>query len=356
MKKFLLFFCALIVTQMAYAWYVVGSTSTFGSWTPANAPVMTETETESGVFVLSDVTIDKGAEFKFIKTQAWGNELAYNGTIFANEDKAVTSGIHNTKWGGEPVTGNIVLNTKTNTMQVVVEGAEEIEEVDYFVYFDNSKSNWSKVYVYTYGGYDMGAWPGLQVTETNSEGYYKVKISSKVDPSGCGLVFNNGEGSQTADLTWVNDGIYDVNGAIEYKSVKIYVEQTGVLETNAYLYYWGSVKNVPTWPGVEMTETEDIEDKTYWVATIEANGSFNIILNNGNGQKTANIEGLSNEEDYYKYSVKNDWNYDVTTGIEEVGVDAGEAVYYNLQGVKVANPENGIFIKKQGNKTTKVVL
>ena len=45
-----------------------------------------------------------------------------------------------------------------------------------------------------------------------------------------------------------------------------------------------------------------------------------------------------------------------TTAIEEVGVDAGEAVYYNLQGVKVANPENGIFIKKQGNKTTKVVL
>ena len=47
---------------------------------------------------------------------------------------------------------------------------------------------------------------------------------------------------------------------------------------------------------------------------------------------------------------------DVVTAIEEVGVDAGAAVYYNLQGVKVANPENGIFIKKQGNKTIKVVL
>ena len=30
--------------------------------------------------------------------------------------------------------------------------------------------------------------------------------------------------------------------------------------------------------------------------------------------------------------------------------------YYNLQGVKVANPENGIFIKRQGAKATKVVL
>ncbi|MCH5241362.1 MAG: hypothetical protein J1F67_02915 [Muribaculaceae bacterium] len=30
--------------------------------------------------------------------------------------------------------------------------------------------------------------------------------------------------------------------------------------------------------------------------------------------------------------------------------------YYNLQGMKVANPEKGIFIKKQGKKSTKVVL
>ena len=45
------------------------------------------------------------------------------------------------------------------------------------------------------------------------------------------------------------------------------------------------------------------------------------------------------------------------SGIEEVDADANAPVeYYNLQGVKVANPENGIFIKKQGNKTTKVVL
>lgn len=32
------------------------------------------------------------------------------------------------------------------------------------------------------------------------------------------------------------------------------------------------------------------------------------------------------------------------------------AVFYNLQGVQVANPSNGIFIKKQGNKTTKVLI
>ncbi|MBQ7941240.1 MAG: hypothetical protein IJ328_02385 [Muribaculaceae bacterium] len=47
---------------------------------------------------------------------------------------------------------------------------------------------------------------------------------------------------------------------------------------------------------------------------------------------------------------------DKLTGIEEIGIDDVPAVYYNLQGVKVANPENGIFIKRQGSKATKVVL
>ncbi len=48
-----------------------------------------------------------------------------------------------------------------------------------------------------------------------------------------------------------------------------------------------------------------------------------------------------------------------TDGVEGIEADTaidGEATYYNLQGIKVANPENGIFIKVQGNKTSKVVL
>ena len=43
-------------------------------------------------------------------------------------------------------------------------------------------------------------------------------------------------------------------------------------------------------------------------------------------------------------------------GIESIAQSQqGEAVYYNLQGVKVVNPENGVFVKVQGGKATKVV-
>jgi hypothetical protein len=45
------------------------------------------------------------------------------------------------------------------------------------------------------------------------------------------------------------------------------------------------------------------------------------------------------------------------SGVAAVAVDANApVVYYNLQGARVANPENGIFIRVQGNRATKVAL
>lgn len=47
----------------------------------------------------------------------------------------------------------------------------------------------------------------------------------------------------------------------------------------------------------------------------------------------------------------------VATGIDSVNSEVeAPAEYYNLQGVKVANPAKGLYIKKQGNKATKVIL
>lgn len=59
------------------------------------------------------------------------------------------------------------------------------------------------------------------------------------------------------------------------------------------------------------------------------------------------------------------WKYynEFTSGIEDVVVDSAveaeedaPAVYYNLQGVQVANPENGIYIVRRGNKVTKELV
>ena len=45
-----------------------------------------------------------------------------------------------------------------------------------------------------------------------------------------------------------------------------------------------------------------------------------------------------------------------TSAINEIGVDENApAEYYNVQGMRVANPGNGLYIVKQGNKVGKVV-
>lgn len=48
--------------------------------------------------------------------------------------------------------------------------------------------------------------------------------------------------------------------------------------------------------------------------------------------------------------------YSSTSGIENIEINNNASVeYYNMQGVKIEKPENGIFIIKQGNKATKVI-
>lgn len=44
-----------------------------------------------------------------------------------------------------------------------------------------------------------------------------------------------------------------------------------------------------------------------------------------------------------------------TTGVEAIGSEDGETVYYNLQGVRVNNPERGIFVKVVNGNAVKVV-
>lgn len=44
-----------------------------------------------------------------------------------------------------------------------------------------------------------------------------------------------------------------------------------------------------------------------------------------------------------------------SSAVESVSITEEAPVYHNLQGVRVANPENGIFLKTQGGKTVKVI-
>ncbi|MDE6295540.1 MAG: hypothetical protein K2M03_05685, partial [Muribaculaceae bacterium] len=80
----------------------------------------------------------------------------------------------------------------------------------------------------------------------------------------------------------------------------------------------------------------------YEVASVEA-GTYNVTLL---------VTIYKNEVSLYVIN----YEADVNTAVEAVEVENGEAQYYTLTGVKVANPENGIFIRVRNGKADKVVL
>ena len=45
-----------------------------------------------------------------------------------------------------------------------------------------------------------------------------------------------------------------------------------------------------------------------------------------------------------------------TTSIETIDSNLSKVEYYNMQGVKVENPTNGVYVKRKGGKATKVVF
>lgn len=90
----------------------------------------------------------------------------------------------------------------------------------------------------------------------------------------------------------------------------------------------------------------------------EARTTLNIVDNPTNVGKTVVVKGTL--ESYF--SVPGVKNTEYVSGLDSTGIDAIESQnmpveYYNLQGVKVANPEKGgLYIIRQGNKSVKTVI
>ena len=77
----------------------------------------------------------------------------------------------------------------------------------------------------------------------------------------------------------------------------------------------------------------------YGIASVEA-GTYNVTVVVTIYQNAPSLYAISFEKA-------------ATDGIDEIEAEAAEAVYYNLQGVEVKNPENGVYIVRRGAKVTK---
>lgn len=124
---------------------------------------------------------------------------------------------------------------------------------------------------------------------------------------------------------------------------------------------WDPIEIVVTVKNGEDVTTMDVpytlleEDAAFEWTRIEMplndltiNKDTKIIIENGEKQ-----QGVSTAQRWYLDNLKLASD---PAGIENVAADNQDAVYYNLQGVRVENPTKGLYIKRQGNKATKVVL
>lgn len=153
------------------------------------------------------------------------------------------------------------------------------------------------------------------VEATSLEGGYVIKVQGTKGIVLCisGYVDYNTEGftciaSGTNYAYFVSnnitvEGLREGNDMID-ENIKpnVYVAVEDGQTVGPFLYSWteGGEARTGAWPGTPMTEKETINGKAFWKQHFEL-GPINIILNNGNGAQTANIENLTHDY-FFTYS------------------------------------------------------
>lgn len=138
--------------------------------------------------------------------------------------------------------------------------------------------------------------------------------------------------------------------------VTIYFDNSASNWSTVNFYIYGGSNNeyndfVGGWPGKPMTYNND---SGLWVGTFEADFDYtalNIIFNNNAGGQTGdNVKvrhnGIYNKDGDTGRSSAIDFEADLSAPVE----------YFNLQGMPVSEPANGVFIRRQGSNVSKLFI
>ena len=74
-------------------------------------------------------------------------------------------------------------------------------------------TTWEQVYLYSWGGANLGPWPGMEWTTKDSEGWLYHVFSDGVRETN--IIFSNGEGEQSNDILLDQDACYEWDGTQE---------------------------------------------------------------------------------------------------------------------------------------------
>lgn len=266
---------------------------------------------------------------------------------------------------------------------------------DFSVYFDNTTSGWATPYIH-YWGASESTWPGVAMNK------YKDNVWSYTVPAGTtGLLFNAGDGdpTKTADFMAQANHIYTTSG-----DQGVYSDGNGGNGNGnsgsapTQLYILGNINGTEwsTSAGIPMTK----EGNTYSiVCTVndagQGAGYFNLSTALGASWDELNMLAdrygavapdtplsLGGSADMMLYALNvnasgcQSWMVapgqyrivaDFSTmkvslydpaGIESISNDSEiEPIYFNMQGMRVAQPQPGnIYIRVRGTKSDKVIV
>lgn len=119
---------------------------------------------------------------------------------------------------GSSQTGNMqyVNGATYDCSGAIVDGDDPTPTDGFWVYFDNSNTNWTTPYIYFWGGASSIGWPGTTMTKIENDIWgYQVPAGTT------NIIFNIGSNkSQTEDFDAVENGLYDFNDLIgQYSGV-----------------------------------------------------------------------------------------------------------------------------------------
>ena len=136
-------------------------------------------------------------------------------------------------------------------------------------------------------------------------------------------------------------------------TVTLYFDNSSANWSNLHFYIYGGDYNdfVGKWPGKAMT-LDPVSG--YYKGTFEADFDYsqlNVIFNNGSGSQSGDNVKVRNNGVYNKdgdtgQSSAIDFEADLTAPVE----------YFNLQGMPVSEPANGVFIRRQGSNVSKLFI
>ncbi|GAA4823979.1 starch-binding protein [Algivirga pacifica] len=239
-------------------------------------------------------------------------------TITATDNRTSSPTIYYTTDGSTPTTastsgsGTVSFSlTDTTTLKAIaVDEAANVSDVvtTLFNVEEPEVSNGFTVYfkgynnprVYHWAAQPAGSladasWPGVNMV-TQQDGWYSYTFPEGVMSTN--LIFNDGGGQQTADLTrdktgWYTDGVWTdtkPGGTVVTGGFTVHFKKPTAWNSTIKVYHWaaqpaGSLADA-SWPGVNMTD-----DGNGWYSYTfpEEVTSTNLIFNDGSGNQTTDL-------------------------------------------------------------------